>query len=884
MPARTTFADDFQPDFGLLWKPKPREVVAAMAPEELQRYLQARKKADEYALKNPVGSGWILPSWKLVMDNWRKYPVIVILGGIRSSKSTLASRLLVWTAATIPEAECRAYHVNDERSVEQQQFIWDALPEGIKNLPTKKGIHHSVQYSQKNGFTDNICIVPPVTGYRKGGTIKFGNYAQYKQDAQVTEGFKSHAIWLDEEAPVKMFETLIYRTTDYHGRIIMTFTTLSGWTSLIQDILGKTKTLKTAYAPLLRQEVPVMQESLSRPGAVIYYFHTADNAFIDVADFTSKVKSRSKAEIAARAYGIPTKSLAGAFPLFSREVNVIPHEQLPWIKDKKYKVTRYMGLDPGGSKNWFMLWVAIDAAGTWWVYREWPDFDDWALPGNKPGPATKSLGYGIKDYVELIKDIEKDGAVYERVIDPRLGAAEKQAEEGATTIITQLDDQDMTFIPAPAASSDVNKGEIEDGIQLISDLLAYRQDKPRDAVNSPHLYVSDRCQNFIYAMQEYTGKLGTTEATKDPCDCFDAETEVLTEDGWAPFPTLERGKKVATMAKDGYLEFQTPTEYHDYEYSGPMISVKSESLDFKVTPNHRMLVYPQRPYLKIREAKNLYRQDTVPVTTLGIRDSLSHTVELWPGKIVSAEDWAEFMGWYVSEGSVDGSNGGNLNRPSMGVYISQSETANLEKFDLIGQVIGRLGFRGKPRATGWAIYNYDLWCLLAPLGAQSERYIPREVMNLPRNCLEKLWAAMVLGDGWRQGIYGHYASISTRLIEDTSELLSRLGRPYGGVYVRSMDVLGGEIKGRPVVPTMPLMMFGEKKRRVASLTTKTKEMLVKTEEYAGRVYCVSVPNETLLVRRNWKPLVAGNCLRYLRKANCMFLEEQPPDKGSTGVY
>ena len=33
--------------------------------------------------------------------------------------------------------------------------------------------------------------------------------------------------------------------------------------------------------------------------------------------------------------------------------------------------------------------------------------------------------------------------------------------------------------------------------------------------------------------------------------------------------------------------------------------------------------------------------------------------------------------------------------------------------------------------------------------------------------------------------------------------------------------------------------------------------------YAGKVYCASVPNGTLIVRRNGKPMVAGNCLRYL---------------------
>jgi hypothetical protein len=163
---------------------------------------------------------------------------------------------------------------------------------------------------------------------------------------------------------------------------------------------------------------------------------------------------RPRDEVLARAYGIPTKSITSVFPGFNKEVNVIPYETLPFVRDPSYPVTRYMALDPAGSKNWFMLWVAIDAAGTWWVYREWPDYDDWALPGSgpegKPGPAQKGSKRGIRDYVELIQQCEDGEAIQERLIDPRLGAAERQSAEGATTIISELDDVGMTFIPAPA--------------------------------------------------------------------------------------------------------------------------------------------------------------------------------------------------------------------------------------------------------------------------------------------------------------------------------------------------------------------------------------------------------------------------------------------------
>jgi hypothetical protein len=528
------FADYYQPDFGCPWvdvlpvyrspgMAAEQRVLSEMTAEQLLLYEKYRKEQNQQNELNPVGAGWTLPSWRRVMANWKKYNIIVILGGIRSSKTTFASRLTLWAAGTIPEAEVRAYHVNDERSIDQQQAIYDALPIGLKNIPTKKGVFHSLQYSQKNGFTDNVCILPPHPGRRKGGVIKFGNYSQYQQNAQVTEGFKSHLIWADEEIPAKMFETLVYRTTDYHGRIILTFTTLSGWSPLIQDILGRTRTLEEVYHPLAGRKVPLVQESVSRPGAVVYYFHTMDNVFIDTNDFLDKIRYRPKEEILARAFGIPTKAIQSVFPAFDKDINVVKHEDLPFIKNPDYPVTRYMAIDPAGSKNWFMLWVAIDAAGTWWVYREWPDYDDWALPGNtaegKPGPAQKGSRKGIRDYVELIKNMEGGEEIYERIIDPRLGNAQRQAEDGATTLISDLDDQEMVVIPAPGGGSGANS-EIEDGLQLINNLLAWDETKKRDSMNSPHLFVSDRCQNMIFALQEYTARGGKDENTKDPVDCL----------------------------------------------------------------------------------------------------------------------------------------------------------------------------------------------------------------------------------------------------------------------------------------------------------------------------------------------------------------------------
>jgi hypothetical protein len=134
-------ADSYSPSsMGQLWVPVlPKDKLSLLSNEQLYKYHAARKKADELAKENPVAAGWKLPSWQRVLDRFQEFPIHIILGGVRSGKSTLASRLCVWGLGNIPECQIRCYHVNGDRSQQdQQKFIWDALPNKLQNLPGQK--------------------------------------------------------------------------------------------------------------------------------------------------------------------------------------------------------------------------------------------------------------------------------------------------------------------------------------------------------------------------------------------------------------------------------------------------------------------------------------------------------------------------------------------------------------------------------------------------------------------------------------------------------------------------------------------------------------------------------------------------------------------------
>jgi hypothetical protein len=120
---------------------------------------------------------------------------------------------------------------------------------------------------------------------------------------------------------------------------------------------------------------------------------------------------------------------------------------------------------------------------------------------------------GIKGYAELFRKLEEGFSPFERLIDPRLGAAVRQTEDGATTLISDFDKHDITFIPAPGV-------DIDNGLNLIKDRLTWNSEKPRDSLNTPKLFISERCEQTIAALLEYTARGGPEEASKDPIDCL----------------------------------------------------------------------------------------------------------------------------------------------------------------------------------------------------------------------------------------------------------------------------------------------------------------------------------------------------------------------------
>lgn len=486
--------------------------------EELARILRIREEKIVAEKQDPYRHGYEPFHWAAADELLTHHQELCVLGGNRAGKTEWAAKRIVAAMVNAPNARVWCLHTTSQSSIQMQQnVIWKYIPPEFKGL--KKGRVTNIQYSQKNGFSDGTFIFP------NGSQCYFMNYAQEKR---VIEGGECDIIWCDELVPLDWIETLRYRVVTRRGKLIVTFTPISGYTNVVKEYISGCKVLESRVAPILDQKVqhtpgcplghmPYRAKSRGKDAGVIW-FHSQFNPYNPFDELCRTLEGKTQYEKKIRAYGW-ADGLAGAqFPRFG-DLNEIDADKIP------AKGTNYMVVDPAGARNWFILWLRAVGSGEstrWYVYREWPDvsFGEWALPDSKldgkAGPAQRAGGgRGINEYKELIRTLEGEEEMEERYIDPRAGATQAASKEGGTSLIELLDSDPDPMYFAQAAGV-----RIDEGVAIINDALAHDPGQPLSILNEPKLYVSKACDNLIYSLREWTGADGEKGASKDPIDCL----------------------------------------------------------------------------------------------------------------------------------------------------------------------------------------------------------------------------------------------------------------------------------------------------------------------------------------------------------------------------
>ena len=176
-----------------------------------------------------------------------KSPVMemMLLGANSSGKTDFAAKAVDEVSLDGHAKKIMVGSQKWEKSVEVQQArVWHYLPkEGRRTVVSDRAY---VRYKEKNGFTGNSFIND------EGCRVGFSFYTQQRDD--VFEGGKENFLWFDEEYPLEWVETGRYRVARVMGKMLKTFTPISGYTPAVGDDLDGMRVLRWSNGYMLPRD------------------------------------------------------------------------------------------------------------------------------------------------------------------------------------------------------------------------------------------------------------------------------------------------------------------------------------------------------------------------------------------------------------------------------------------------------------------------------------------------------------------------------------------------------------------------------------------------------------------------------------------------------
>lgn len=396
--------------------------------------------------------------------------------------------------------------------------------------------------------------------------------------------------------------------------------------------------------------------------------------------------------------------------------------------------------------------------------------------------------------------------------------------------------------------------------------------------------------------------------------CYSDDTEVLTRRGWLKFSDTNEDDEFATRHPTTHeFQWQRASSRFDAPYVGEMVSIKNNRTDLLVTPNHRVILSglprPLGGHTHRKGETVVLAGDLIgiPITNHGIPltskwvgeevgDKVFGEVEAMDKRLdrdakivemrrsgkefkeigarvgvsyhcaretylfvdaggvrtkarpggsplfhMTGDQFCAFMGMWLAEGSVRRN----------GVQIAQMQKSKgFVKFkSLLTDIIGHEPFYGghqfEINHAGFANY-------LRQFGHALDKFIPDEIMNATPRQIKIFVEYFFLGDGASQSkVLG---TSSKRMADQLVELAQKTccsASMYADDRRERIHVIAG---GKPIITTN--ISYGVRFRQEYSYTKNLK--VVRERSYSGRVACVSVPNKSLFVRRNYKASWCGN--------------------------
>lgn len=326
-------------------------------------------------------------------------------------------------------------------------------------------------------------------------------------------------------------------------------------------------------------------------------------------------------------------------------------------------------------------------------------------------------------------------------------------------------------------------------------------------------------------------------------ECFDDQTEILTENGWKFFSELNDEKVAQYDLDSGSITFVKPEDKLIKDYNGKLDVYSSNSTDICVTPGHELITI--NPHTK-RVTKKKSGEYTLggnflyPTSGFGT-SSNKQSLETYTRLLIAVQADGTLQGLCPSE-----------NEANKAVFLGLTKPRKMVRLENLLNECG-IPFTKTLCDRGSYRYRFKLREDTDLAAIKSLDFI--KLNNLDARVATQIIEEIVEWDGTKSGNVDRYYNTNKRAVDKVQAIATLSGCISAVVGVnREEGYIGfSPSTGKQFENTKTCYVVNLLKRNTRCYPHKT------TVNYSGKVYCVTVPYGNIVTRRNGKIAITGNC-------------------------
>ena len=377
-----------------------------------------------------------------------------------------------------------------------------------------------------------------------------------------------------------------------------------------------------------------------------------------------------------------------------------------------------------------------------------------------------------------------------------------------------------------------------DNVQLAKAMeLGYKIEPTKMMVFKTDYIFKDYVTNFYKLKSSSEPKTPSYILAKLMLNCWDLKTEVLTPNGWKKYDEINKGDKIYQFNKDIGKLTETTVNDKIIKCSNEIYHLHTPHIDFKVTPNHRVLFKKYKTNSKFLVTKMKDLPDTyIKFKTSGILNNESNGIDI-------SDNLIEIIAWIITEGNYQYTKNNNFTM----INIRQSKRVNLENYLEIKKLLNNENIKFNEIFDGCErFYINSKSSKFLKILLPNKYNIPDWVFELNLKQKRLFIDTLIKGDGTESNGKIAYTQKWEKQIDDLQHLCSICG--YSTVksksnncyvlYIRKNDYSG-------------INSF---------YNNYKKESIIKKQEGKIKVWGVNVNSGFVIIRRNGKVVISGQSL------------------------